>query len=244
MKIFKSLILLLSTSLVYAQQSGTAIYGKEWLDPYTQTEKGQELKESDPKLYKEYLQTEQVQSKLTKQLNFSLEFNKDEGLFTMDEIMGVDDNPMMGLATGPYQGNYYQNNSSNEVVWQLKSFDGMYLIALSPIEWKLENKQKTINRYKCYKAKGNQMTYKKGDEVKTAVIAWYAPDIPFKFGPIGFNGLPGMILSLTTRGEHYFLKNIEFSKDEKMIEKPSDGKKMTYLEFVGIFDEKVDKIRP
>lgn len=243
MKVLKLIILLLSISSMYSQSSGTANYGKEWIDPYTETKKGQELKKSDPKLYKEYLQTEQEQNKLTKELSFKLVFNKVEGLFFMEDIMGIDENPKIGLATGPYQGTYYQNNINDKKLWKLESFDGIYLIDLSPVQWKLENKQKIINGYKCYKAIGEQITSTKGNEVNS-IVAWYAPDIPFNFGPIGYNGLPGMILSLTTRGEQYLLKDLQLNKDETEINKPIKGKRMTYLEFVGMFEEKVEKIRP
>lgn len=243
MKVLKLIILILSVSSMYSQSSGTATYGKEWIDPFTETKRGQELKKSEQKLFKEYLQTEQEQNKLTKQLSFKLVFNKDEGLFSMEDIMGIDENPRMSLATGPYQGIYYQKNLNDEKLWQLESFDGTYLIDLSPVKWKLENKQKIINGYNCYKAIGEQITSNKGNE-ENSIVAWYAPDIPFNFGPIGYNGLPGMILSLSTRGEHYFLNDLQLNKGETEIKKLKKGKRMTYPEFVGMFDEKVEKIRP
>lgn len=244
MKILKLILFIFSVSPICAQSSGKAIYGKKWIDPYTETKEGQELKKTDPKVYKEYLQMEQEQNKLTRQLSFNLEFNQDEGLFSMVEVMGVDGNPAIRLATGPYQGRYYQNNIDDEIIWELESFDGVYLIDLNPIQWKLENTQKIINGYKCYKAQGEQIILNNGNEVKNTVVAWYAPDIAFNFGPIGFNGLPGMIVSLSTRGEHYFLKEIELKKDKTVIKEPIKGKRMTYLEFVGMFDDKINKNRP
>lgn len=244
MNIFKFLILIISFSSIYGQSSGKAVYGKKWVDPYTETERGQELKKTNPKLYKEYLQTEKEQNKLTKQLRYHLDFNKNEGLFYLEDIMSIDDNPMIRLATGPFQGEYYQNNINDNVIWQLESFDGDYLIDLNPVQWNLENKQKTINGYKCYKAVGEEKTSNNGNEVTTQVVAWYAPDIPFNFGPIGYNGLPGLIVSLSTRGEHYFLEDIQLSKDKKEIDEPTKGERMTYQEFVGMFDKKMEKIRP
>lgn len=54
------------------------------------------------------------------------------------------------------------------------------------IKWQLVNEQKTINNIQVNKAVG---TYR-----GNTWNVWYAPSIPYSFGPWKLNGLPGLIL--------------------------------------------------
>lgn len=57
------------------------------------------------------------------------------------------------------------------------------------IGWKIFNEFKMINGVKVQKAKGDFRGRK--------YVAWFSPDIPVKYGPWKFNGLPGLILSIS-----------------------------------------------
>ncbi|MCJ7932181.1 MAG: GLPGLI family protein [Chryseobacterium sp.] len=67
------------------------------------------------------------------------------------------------------------------------------------INWKIKNEFKTVAGYTCQKAE----TTKYG----RTWIAWFAPEIPFQFGPYKFNGLPGLIAEVydTKDDYHYIL---------------------------------------
>lgn len=62
------------------------------------------------------------------------------------------------------------------------------------LDWRLENETTTIDGYQCYKA--SQQFYNKLSRNYITYIAWYTPEIPVSYGPLGFGGLPGLILQL------------------------------------------------
>lgn len=100
------------------------------------------------------------------------------------------------------------------------------------IKWTLTNEIKYIDNYKCIKATatiakdlGNKKT------TKFPLIAWYCPEIPIATGPLGYGGLPGLILELQERIITYGAKSISFNlKDFVPSQKPIDGKLITQEE--------------
>jgi len=67
---------------------------------------------------------------------------------------------------------------------------------------------------------------------RNLIIAWFSPEIPFRFGPLGYGGLPGLILELEVQSNFpakYTIETIDFSKKNIKIEVPI-GKKITPLE--------------
>lgn len=62
-------------------------------------------------------------------------------------------------------------------------------------------------------------------------IAWYAPSMPYSFGPKNFSGLPGLVLELQENEVVLYLTKIEFLDSEAKIEVPDKGIKMTEKEY-------------
>lgn len=80
-------------------------------------------------------------------------------------------------------------------------------IDLNKINWILENEEKLIDGYKCYKA-----TYK---HKFVYVTAWYCPSIPYSTGPIEYGGLPGLILELQRNKLVYTATSINLNFEGK-----------------------------
>ncbi len=74
--------------------------------------------------------------------------------------------------------------------------------------WKLENYTKEILGYNCKKATADFRGRK--------YTAWYTQDIPINNGPFLFNGLPGLIMEIEDRKDHYHFTAIAL--DKKMYE--------------------------
>jgi GLPGLI family protein len=97
--------------------------------------------------------------------------------------------------------------------------------------WVLSNETKVIDGYECYKAT-SELVRKNGDKVfRFPIIAWYCPKIPFPFGPLGYGGLPGIIIELQERNVVYGVQKINFNL-EKMnpIQKPTEGERISQEE--------------
>jgi GLPGLI family protein len=77
----------------------------------------------------------------------------------------------------------------------------------------LTNETKLIDNYLCYKATN---IYKVTNDIKTflhPVIAWYCPQIPYRYGPNGYSNLPGLILELQVRNVVFGAKVIKLDSE-------------------------------
>ena len=79
--------------------------------------------------------------------------------------------------------------------------------------------------------------------MKFTPTVWFAPSLPYSFGPIGLDGLPGLVLEATFNGRiYYFATNIIFNDKSLLdIEKPKEGKYVTESEFKKIGLENYNK---
>lgn len=91
-----------------------------------------------------------------------------------------------------FNGNldFYFLKKNNEVLFTYNLLKKNYLVEdkLPKIKWELSSEKKVIENLICYKAttkfRGRNWT------------AWYSPDIPIKYGPWKFYGLPGVIVEI------------------------------------------------
>lgn len=63
--------------------------------------------------------------------------------------------------------------------------------------WVIQEEQKMIGNYLCFKATRMKIMGAKGD-VGHPVVAWFCPELPYAFGPLEYGDLPGLILELQT----------------------------------------------
>lgn len=84
-----------------------------------------------------------------------------------------------------------------EVVYRMGMTVGFYSYSepTPQIAWTLSDERKDIVGYHCQKA---TCRYRGRD-----YVAWYATDIPLRYGPYKFSGLPGLILAITDTKNEY-----------------------------------------
>jgi GLPGLI family protein len=87
--------------------------------------------------------------------------------------------------------------------------------------WKITNERKKIGDYNCIKAVKDCNSCDLPDEV------WFTTDIPVPFGPLGYSGLPGLIIEVKRNGSVLQLKKITYTKEKVKINKPVKGKEIT-----------------
>lgn len=93
--------------------------------------------------------------------------------------------------------------------------------SLESFDWEISAETKKIDSYLCYKATYNYKYVARGNQIKTKTItAWFAPSLPFSYGPIEFHGLPGLILELNKDYTTYSVQKIVLSNDQIKIDFP------------------------
>jgi len=175
------------------------------------------------------------QTNNSEELEFELKFSKEKSMFTYLQKLDNESNSNLNinLISAKNLGQIYTNIKSDEKVTYSKVFDKQFLIVenLSSQKWKLINESKLIGKYKCYKATTQKELYRRNGNRMIVVTAWYTPEIPLSFGPLGYGNLPGLIVELNEGNSfHYFLKSINYKKIPIII-KPSKGKIVSIKEF-------------
>ncbi|PWN59351.1 GLPGLI family protein [Chryseobacterium viscerum] len=111
---------------------------------------------------------------------------------------------------------------SNE---NIQYFDSVFMALLTYKEpviknWKLVNEIKVINTINCKKA---EVAFKGRNW-----IAWYAPEIPFPYGPMKFSGLPGLIVKITDDKGDYDFELVKSVSDSQLKGRLINIKKSRY----------------
>ncbi len=92
--------------------------------------------------------------------------------------------------------------------------------------WVLTKEKKNIDKYTCYKA-----TLQKQD---TFVEAWYTREIKISEGPMGYWGLPGLILELKEGKKQVEFDKISYLSDPVPIIPPTEGEKVSRQELLAL----------
>ena len=88
--------------------------------------------------------------------------------------------------------------------------------------WNILSESKKIDNYLCYKATYTESyTARDGKTKERVITAWFCPELPYSFGPLEFNGLPGLILELEKNGNKVVAKSIILSKKEIELKIPN-----------------------
>lgn len=135
----------------------------------------------------------------------------------------------------------------NKVFVQKKIVYGEELTIKDTIKnyaWELiSNETKIIDNMLCYKAIHKEMIEKKIENEKNEIqvikkekiiTAWYCPSININVGPLGFYGLPGLIIILEDDIFVYQAKKINLKlnyKQKKLVEPPKASKYLNNDEF-------------
>ncbi len=97
----------------------------------------------------------------------------------------------------------------------------------NPFNWQIGAETKEIGQYLCRKASGIHTfeTYQ-GDTVNREITAWFTPELPLPYGPMGFDALPGIVLEVTISSEGE--SSTTYRAQEILIE-PNSKKKIPQL---------------
>jgi GLPGLI family protein len=217
------LLFLLIISLKSVSQIGVVVYEAETIN---------ELKFDDN-------QSEEVKNLLKKinssKTNYILKFVDSKSIFKKEKKLKINDKEINITEILAGKGIYY-TNIEKDIILNQKEFSGQdFLISLPVNKWELKQESKKIGNYICYKATtSREIETRRGKSVRN-ITAWYAPQIPYNFGPKEYNGLPGLIIELQEDSLLFKTTKISlFTDKEKEIQKPTKGKKVTQKEYDSI----------
>jgi GLPGLI family protein len=151
-----------------------------------------------------------------KYVSYKLLSDGKECVFYNNEIMFNDiHSPIFKAIISNESSNFYINSFSNQFYQIINFNDKDYIVLLNSIKWEITNETKTIEGFECYKATTKNII----GSNNFIINAWFAPTIPFKYGPkLSFN-LPGLVLEYQQGATSIVAKSIKYKIDEKLKEK-------------------------
>ncbi|WP_405222009.1 GLPGLI family protein [Dokdonia sp. Asnod1-B02] len=181
-------------------------------------------------------------------LSFTLRYNKEESIFKMDDFLddGLSKNLNTALRIGGGNG-VYASDKKNKSLHYIEYFGENYVVDYTTeyknLNWILDNNSKTINNYLCYRATTTRTIENPTGLFEQKIIAWFSPELNSSFGPIGYGGFPGLILSLQIDNIEYTATNIQLNIiDNDIIEFPKKGKYITYNTYLDISKKLYEKM--
>lgn len=148
---------------------------------------------------------------VAQELEFSLKFNDSISVFELENKLFSDNNvAALTLIHTGYFGRIRQQ-PTNYITENLEEDFGKFLVYRPYHKWELQSDSKQIGDYLCFKATTSEtITNQEGKEFKRDFVAWYAPQLPYRFGPMGFGNLPGLIMELQGENCTFGVEKIEF----------------------------------
>lgn len=187
-----------------------------------------------------------IENKIIEALNeieFELKFTKNESIFQRIKSLKTENDKFFKLALAPYGSSIFYE-STNKTLEQANIFGEDFLISKNKINWELINESKKIGKYNCLKAITKITKLYRGKQKEYIKAAWYSPEINTSFGPIGYGGLPGLILELNDGKYKYIVSEIKINlKSSIEIKSNLKGKKVTEKEMDLLINEASNNLK-
>ncbi len=175
------------------------------------------------------LQGLQKSLKILDTLRYELVFNKKESIFKKQKDVNLKGNDkkfgdmLKNIIISQDSMNYknkfqkYSLRKSMEDKWLIRiNYPNNYY------DWKLVNKTKKILGYLCKLAVATYDVNLGDRVVHKTVYAWFTEELPYPYGPNGFDNLPGVILESNVKNVTFkaekIIKNVIFPKIPKAKE--------------------------
>lgn len=173
---------------------------------------------------------------LAKQV-FLLEFDNSKSKFTRNNILSLDvskEEQRFDKMANSYSStyDYYLDNILKLGMFRYVNNGMLVKQNIKNKEWNITTESKKIGDYLCYKAiyLKSYMNWK-GDNITVPVTAWFAPSLPYRYGPKEYFGLPGLILELQESYGVFLATEIKIDKNKEMKFEFPKGKALTQEEY-------------
>lgn len=208
----------------YSQNlSGTVVYKVVSASPYDDAQKD-EMGKRD---------TEMRLASLAKQ-TFLLEFTASKSKFARNNSLSINDDKgeqiYDNIATSYYSSSYdyYLDNSAGIGMFKYSTDGTLVTQLVKEKEWDISTESKKIGDYLCYKAVYIKKYMGRNGKMKTLPItAWFAPSLPYRYGPKQYYGLPGLILELHELYGVFLASEIKIGEEKHLSIEFPKGKTIT-----------------
>lgn len=166
-------------------------------------------------------------------ISYHLRINDHESIYEIDHelLKKVNDHSVKLVKRVGGSGVFYYNKRDSIYLNKKELLGDLYLIEQEKPIWVFTSESKDIDGIECLKAFSTKKMNNSKRQWDRITTAWYAPSMPYSFGPKNLNGLPGLILELQENEVVLYLTKIEFLDSESKIEVPDKGIKMTEKEY-------------
>jgi GLPGLI family protein len=229
------------TSILYSQtSSGIIEYGKK-SRPIALTKAISKRKSENLEKFERFQKRREIVANEEKKITFELIFKNEKASFEIKPILKSEMSKNSSFRFGVYDlGNYFTNSNLN--LLQFNAFGVFFLITKPELKWVIEKEKKKVGEYNCLKATTEIIVNSKGK--KRVITAWFTPKIPIAFGPLGYSGLPGLILELEVHKKIYYVKKITLNpRKEIVVKKPVKGVLVIEKEYHDIASDTTKKLK-
>lgn len=173
-----------------------------------------------------------------------LKIDKDSSVYYVKQNLDYSEESSISngsIMLGGVDDKYIFKNTTSKRLESFESYDGkdyfMVKERLPELKWILSNTFKSIENYKCQKA----ITHFRGRDY----IAWFTLEIPTSHGPWKFNGLPGLIMQISDKG-NYFVWSVKEIKTNLSVKIPTINevtRDIDLKKYHDLVDENMKKLR-
>lgn len=169
---------------------------------------------------------------MARKQQYELRFNDVSGSFKLLEVLqdeNFDESANSSAQWFVSNYNYYYDFQNKLLLGDVGN--GCLLAEkFTEIPWVITSEVKNIDKYQCYKATYTYEFENFKGKVTKVITAWFAPELPYAYGPKKYYGLPGLILQLKDGDVTFLATSIELF-DERIIIKIPSGKHISADEY-------------
>lgn len=179
-----------------------------------------------------------------------LYYTKNKSVFTIvEQPLSHENIDYYALVASLVSNKYYLNLDSQKKICY-EEMGGERLNVILPFDqykWEILTETKKINNYTCYKAicTWNDFNIRSNSTSVYNSEVWFTPEIPSSFGPMGLDGLPGLVLEANygAGGIHFYAVKIEFNVENPKVKlDPPTVKNITEVEHQNRLIQEYDKM--
>ena len=176
------------------------------------------------------------------EIRFSLVANDSSYSFQPLKTMDSDYSRDLMPAIVRVGGNYIFHKNSKRKLKQVNFIGENFnvILPLNEFEWEISEEKKEISGYSCLRARSSYVTKNsRGNSIVIPVVAWFSPDLNISAGPLGLDGLPGLVLQASIDKKFTYKAEVIDLNFQGEVPLPGEAQVVTKEEYDAMIIKKV-----